>query len=139
MAASDKGTVKTKATLALYNDDVDRAYEALEHGIDAATGGDDFSPQVVKSDESKVLAFVHALVSDALGREVGLEDDFFRNGVYSLDEAVRVDERCSSARRYPSRSPAEPCIRTPNVRCPIALPGGAHCGRAHIGKGQRYR
>ncbi|TBU46726.1 male sterility protein-domain-containing protein [Dichomitus squalens] len=81
---SDKGTVKTKATLALYKEDIDRAYEALERGTDAATAGSDLPLQAVKSDESKVLAFVHALVSDAIGRSLGPEDDFFRNGMDSL-------------------------------------------------------
>ncbi len=94
---SDKGTVKTKASLALYNDDIDRAYEALERGVDAENGHPVFpvsAPSSSCSSSSEedpeveevaaVVGFVQHVVKDALGRKLGPEDDFFRNGMDSL-------------------------------------------------------
>ncbi|KAM5530718.1 hypothetical protein V8D89_015611 [Ganoderma adspersum] len=86
---SDKGTVKTKATtLALYADDIERAYAVLEHGPDIATTmtvGDlplrPGKPDMCMNDESAVRGFVETLVADAVGHRLGPEEDFFRNGL----------------------------------------------------------
>ena len=81
---SDKGTVKTKASLALYTDDIERAYEALERGVDFATAHSALLVSSSTSSVQDVLPFVQDVVADALGRKLGPHDDFFRNGMDSL-------------------------------------------------------
>ena len=81
---SDKGTVKTKASLALYTDDIERAYEALERGVDFATAHSALLVSSSTSSVKDVLPFVQDVVADALGRKLGPHDDFFRNGMDSL-------------------------------------------------------
>ncbi|KAI1787647.1 male sterility protein-domain-containing protein [Ganoderma leucocontextum] len=81
---SDKGTVKAKVTLALYAEDVERAYEALEHGMDAAMAVHDLPLNAGKLVESEIHGFVEELVADALGQRLGPEEDFFRHGMDSL-------------------------------------------------------
>ncbi|KAI0757749.1 male sterility protein-domain-containing protein [Daedaleopsis nitida] len=87
---SDKGTVKTKASLALYTEDIDRAYEALERGMDEGNAQpvnsltDCLFTSSTDGAEGAVLAFVQEVVADALGHKVWPQDDFFRNGMDSL-------------------------------------------------------
>ena len=85
---SDKGTVKAKATLALYAEDVERAYETLELGIDTSTtipvhglplGAG--NPEKLSRD---VCAFVETLVADIVGQKLGPKEDFFQHGMDSL-------------------------------------------------------
>ncbi|KAM5536364.1 hypothetical protein V8D89_009962 [Ganoderma adspersum] len=87
---SDKGTVKTKATLALYAADVARAYAALEHGAGAGT---------LAANASEVRGFVEALVADALGRRLGPEEDFFGNGFMDSLGATRLRAALGAAVR----------------------------------------
>ncbi|KAI0321919.1 hypothetical protein OF83DRAFT_1080638 [Amylostereum chailletii] len=78
---SDKGTVKTKASLALYADDINSAYEALESGM-GSSGQLAFPAD--SPDEGSILQFVKTLVANAIGRDLQPGDDFFRNGMDSL-------------------------------------------------------
>ncbi|KAI0752413.1 male sterility protein-domain-containing protein [Daedaleopsis nitida] len=88
---SDKGTVKTKASLALYTEDIDRAYEALERGMDEGNAQSVNSLAARLSTSSTadgaagaILPVVQEVVADALGRRLRPQDDFFRNGMDSL-------------------------------------------------------
>ena len=102
---SDKGTVKTKASLALYSDDIDRAYEALERGVSMSSSSLPSLALVdgipAPEDEAKVLAFIRALICDTIGRSIGPTDDFFRHGLDSLG-ATRVRTSLAAALRHAS-------------------------------------
>ena len=89
---SDKGTVKTKDTLALYKDDIQRAYDVLNTGA-AASSPASAPPRLAVSDtaatEVHMLDLVQNLVRDALGRTLAPTEDFFRHGLDS-HSATRV-------------------------------------------------
>jgi hypothetical protein len=74
---SDKGSIKTKDTLALYKDEIDAAYEALE----AESGA-----QAVKDIETpeQIEGYVKEVVGIVAKRPLGDEDDFFECGRSSL-------------------------------------------------------
>lgn len=80
---TDKGTVKSKASIELYAAEIDAAYRALEEG-DSSEGGLStvplFEPGNAKSLESCLLT----LLNDVLGTQLGVDDDFFAGGMDSL-------------------------------------------------------
>ncbi|KAI0087641.1 male sterility protein-domain-containing protein [Irpex rosettiformis] len=79
---SDKGTIKKKATLDLYHEQIEHAYKIIEEG----------EPTLVHSTQSttafadipSILAFLRRLVSETIGHEIGDADDFFNFGLDSL-------------------------------------------------------
>ncbi|KAF8797717.1 acetyl-CoA synthetase-like protein [Phlegmacium glaucopus] len=74
---SDKGTVKSKASLALYEEEINVAYIDLENGADMKMS---FNPR----DRGSTKQFIGALISDALGHAVEVDDDVFIAGLDSL-------------------------------------------------------
>ncbi|RDX45075.1 hypothetical protein OH76DRAFT_1028834 [Lentinus brumalis] len=132
---SDKGTVKTKASLALYADDIERAYEALERGMDAAANVHPTLPvDDVAASEEAVLRFVQTIVGDALERKLAPEDDFFRNGMDSL-LATKLRASLSAAVRRAGISASLPrnvvyahptCLALSRYLCAFALAKPEH-------------
>ena len=132
---SDKGTVKTKASLALYSDDIERAYEALERGMDAAANGHPTLPiDDATSSEEVVLRFVQTVVGDALGRQLAPDDDFFRNGMDSL-VATKLRTSLSAAVRRAGIATSVPrnvvyahptCLALSRYLCAFALAKPGH-------------
>ncbi|PIL30035.1 transporter [Ganoderma sinense ZZ0214-1] len=103
---SDKGTVKNRATLALYTSDVDSAYAALERGTDVTATSTSTSTTGLPLgaglpaplDESEIRGLVDALVADAVEHRLGPEDNLFRNGMDSFG-ATRLRAVLSAALR----------------------------------------
>ncbi|KAI0687623.1 hypothetical protein BC835DRAFT_1419815 [Cytidiella melzeri] len=85
---SDKSTIKNKATLDLYLEEINQAYRTVEEGepssIDISHSTSPAFTGIVA-----VTELVRTLVSETLGRDVGDEDDFFNSGLDSL-LAVRL-------------------------------------------------
>lgn len=72
---TDKGTVRRTATLELYKDEIDAAYDALESDLPLPTSN---LPQL--DDEAAVLEYVRRAVSGVMKDRVGDEDDLFDKG-----------------------------------------------------------
>ena len=77
---TDKRTVKKKATLELYREEIEQAYQIVEQGELGSIGIE--APAF--SDIESITSFVRALVSRSLGRDIGDDDDFFNSGLDSL-------------------------------------------------------
>lgn len=80
---SDKGTIKKKATLDLYHDQIEHAYKVVEEG-EATSLPETQSVTTTLADVPSIIAFVRGLVTESIGREIGDDDDFFNFGLDSL-------------------------------------------------------
>ena len=80
---SDKGTIKKKATLDLYHDQIEHAYKVVEEGEPTSLPTTQ-SMATTLVDVPSITAFVRGLVTDSIGREIGDDDDFFNFGLDSL-------------------------------------------------------
>ncbi|KAI0341272.1 acetyl-CoA synthetase-like protein [Trametopsis cervina] len=79
---SDKGTVKMKAALDLYHDEIEAAYKAIEDGT--GTAQSNAAASLDFTNTAAVTEFIRSLLVDALGRDISDEDDFFNSGLDSL-------------------------------------------------------
>lgn len=74
-ALTDKGTIRRHETLALYSEEIQEAYAALESGVP-------FRPLPLKDDHKGILMYIQAIATRVLGVEVAVEDDLFSCGWY---------------------------------------------------------
>ncbi|KAF9445030.1 hypothetical protein P691DRAFT_806313 [Macrolepiota fuliginosa MF-IS2] len=81
-AETDKNSIRAKATLDLYRQEIDAVYDALEAEVESEAVKDINSPK-------GVLEYVRAVVSNTAQRPLGDDDDFFENGLDSL-HAVQI-------------------------------------------------
>ncbi|KZS94473.1 hypothetical protein SISNIDRAFT_453395 [Sistotremastrum niveocremeum HHB9708] len=75
---TDKGTVRAAETLALYQEDIERAYRTLE---------DDRPPRwtlPASYNLESIQEFLHCVLEEVLGRSIAKSDDFFEQGMDSL-------------------------------------------------------
>ncbi|KIK43137.1 putative alpha-aminoadipate reductase [Suillus luteus UH-Slu-Lm8-n1] len=79
-ALTDKGTIRRHETLALYSEEIQEAYAALESGVP-------FRPLPLKDDHKGILMYIQAIATRVLGMEVAVEDDLFSCGMDSLSAA----------------------------------------------------
>ncbi|KAI0087636.1 hypothetical protein BDY19DRAFT_994946 [Irpex rosettiformis] len=95
---TDKRTVKKKATLDLYREEIEQAYQTVEQG---QLGSNNIIAPVF-SDITSVTAFIRTLVSTSLGRNIGDDDDFFNSGLdsllamklrFSITSALKADDK----------------------------------------------
>lgn len=70
---TDKGTIRRHETLALYSQEIQEAYTALD-------SGSPFRPLPLKDDYKGVLMYIQAIAARVLGVEVAVEDDLFSRG-----------------------------------------------------------
>lgn len=77
---TDKGTIRRHETLALYSQEIQEAYAALD-------SGSPFRPLPLKGDYKGVLLYIQAIAARVLGVEVAVEDDLFSRGMDSLSAA----------------------------------------------------
>lgn len=73
---SDKGSIKTKDTITLYQDEIDTAYTALEVEVNEETVKDIETPQ-------QMHQYVRAVLSKVAKRFIGDTDDFFDSGEFT--------------------------------------------------------
>ena len=101
MMRTDKGTIKVKLTLAMYEEEIEQAYQTIEDGEELEFGMPEsgFLPE----DVNALSRFVHAAVANVLHHAVGDEDDLFDAGLDSL-LATRVRSSIVSAIRRSGRS-----------------------------------
>ncbi|KAG1759466.1 hypothetical protein EDD22DRAFT_905997 [Suillus occidentalis] len=79
-ALTDKGTIRRHETLALYSEEIQEAYAALESGVP-------FIPLPLKDDHKGILMYIQAITTRVLGVEVAVEGDLFSRGMDSLSAA----------------------------------------------------
>ncbi|KAI0085563.1 male sterility protein-domain-containing protein [Irpex rosettiformis] len=79
---SDKGTIKKKATLDLYHEQIEQAYTIIEEG--EPTSAHSTRPTTAFPDIPSIASLLRRLVSKTIGREIGDNDDFFNFGLDSL-------------------------------------------------------
>lgn len=94
---TDKGTVRSKMSLAMYSDEIDAAYRALEEGgfeeADVPSGG------FVAGVQGDALSqYIREVITKVMQREVGDDEDLFIAGLDSL-LAVRVRSAVITALR----------------------------------------
>lgn len=101
MLRTDKGTVKVKLTLAMYEEEIEQAYQAMEdgEGLELGMPQSGFLPE----DVNALRRFLRAAVANVLHHAVGDEDDLFDAGLDSL-LAIRVRSSIVSAIRRSGRS-----------------------------------
>jgi hypothetical protein len=112
---SDKGTIKTKESLAVYQAEIDKAYKGLDTGLINASHLPDFP---IDAQEDAVASFVGRVIRSALGRDVPMDVDFFRLGMDSL-MATRLRADISAALRracFPHALSKEIIYTYPSVR-----------------------
>ncbi|KAI0687615.1 hypothetical protein BC835DRAFT_1419809 [Cytidiella melzeri] len=85
---SDKGTIKKKATLDLYQEQVEQAYKTVEEGEPPSTNAAQ-AMNLILSNVAAVTDSVRKLVYECLGQHIDDEADFFNAGLDSL-LAVRL-------------------------------------------------
>lgn len=79
---SDKGSIKTKDTIALYADEIDAAYASLE-----AESGEELVKDIETPEQ--IEGYVRDAVNKIAGRPIGDADDFFESGLDSL-HAIQI-------------------------------------------------
>ncbi|TFK52659.1 NAD(P)-binding protein [Heliocybe sulcata] len=90
---TDKGSVKRKAAIDLYAKEIDELYLAVES---LSSSNKPSLPE--PADEDSLGTFFHAIVEEAMGKPIGLEDDVFEQGMDSL-KAIFVRNSLLSACR----------------------------------------
>lgn len=92
---SDKGTVKSKQSLALYEEEINAAYIELENGANMNINSTSFDPH----DGSSTKQFIAALIADTLGHAVNADEDVFIAGLDSL-LSTKVRSSLNAALRH---------------------------------------
>ncbi|KAG1718951.1 hypothetical protein EDB19DRAFT_1861531 [Suillus lakei] len=77
---ADKGIIRRHETLALYSEEIQKAYAALE-------SGHPFRDLPLKDDHDGVLIYIKAIAARVLGVEVAVDDNLFSRGMDSLSAA----------------------------------------------------
>ncbi|TFY83888.1 hypothetical protein EWM64_g125 [Hericium alpestre] len=95
---TDKGSVKRKLALTLYEKEIDDLYLAVE-----SLASNNNAPLPETLDADHLAPFFQAIVEEAMGKPLGLEEDVFASGMDSL-KAIFVRNSLLSALRRDDRT-----------------------------------